>query len=726
MTIPPDIRITLGQIGAPAAVFPASNIESIEIFTAANAAADTLPVGELSAILLLDEDPVADWAPMDYLLLEDSDLELLTTNADEVLTVYMLEGLPAGTEVYTTFGGRTEKHYLKSIKRTGKYQVTLTAVDAIGVIEEKPLHMGGLYSGENFSTVAASIFGGSAVENDDTTISVEGGFTPATITPEVAAVKVYGHLPAANRRDNLHALLFAYGAIIQADANGDPLITFPAAGTPTEITDGEIYGGDSITQDAPRGVGVSEHSYAENTAAGEVVLFDNSDGSGIAAGQIVTFDQAPVFGLRTTGALEILASGPNFATVSGTGQLLGTPYTHTAREVALYPDGYPTSDVVRVADNGLISPFNSPMVLRRLLSYIGDARTLQADIVLGDHRPGDLVRLTNAFGQTVDAFIQTARIVPSATTKASCELLAGYDASFVGSAYDTHEILTGEGSWTVPAGVTVAFIRISGGGDGGASGTDGTDAQLNRQVGAGGKGGKGGAGGKVLAATIPLIPGEVITYVCGTGGAGGEPIRGGESQPGADGSGTRFGQWSTDSGAASPAAGVVDLLDRSVIRSAPGADGVDGAAGSSSSGSGSVTFGGETWQNGADGATGQYEVETGRIVKAGGGHGGGAAVGSDGGAGRPGTVSRRGYAETGDGGAGVTAIPGEDGVELGCGGSGGHGGGGGGTSGDASGASEEDTWIGRGGKAGLGSAGGYGGDGYIDLYYKQQNTGGGA
>lgn len=717
MITPPDIRITLGQPGDPAAVFPARNIESIEIFAAANAAADTLPVGELSAVLLLDEDPGNRWAPMDYLLLEDSDLELLTTEDDEVLTVNMLAGLPAGTEVFTTYGGRTEKHYLKSIKRTGKYESTLLAQDAVGVLEEKPLHMGGLYTGEKFSTVAASIFGGTAVEGDDTAVTVSGGYVPATIAPDLAGVKVYGHLPAANRRENLHALLFAYGAIIQQDENGDPLLRFPDQGAPAVITDGEIYGGDSITEDAPRGVSVSEHSYSEREGVEEVLLFDNTGGVGVAAGTLVLFDPAPCFAVYSTGALVISEAGPNHAIVSGTGQLWGTPYTHTAREVSLYPADAPTSDVVRVADNGLVSAFNSPQILRRLLSYIGSAKAIQADIVLGAQRPGDLVRMTNAFGQEVDAIIQTMRINPSATTKAGCELLAGFDASWIGNAYDSQIVLTGAGSWTVPTGVTVAFIQISGGGNGGASGTDGTGGELNRAAGSGGVGGKGGAGGKVLAVTAPLVPGEAISYVCGAGGRGGECVRGGDSQPGTEGSGTRFGQWSTDAGAASSETGVADLLDRDTVRSLPGPDGVAGATGSSNDKTGAVIHGGIIYNNGSDG-----ETATRGGVTAGGGHGGGAAAGHDGGDGWPGSVDRRLFADSGAGGNGADAIRGADSITLGCGGEGGHGGGGGGTSGDVSGASPESTWIKRGGNGGLGSDGGDGGDGYIIIYFK----GGGA
>lgn len=715
MITPPEISITIGSLGDPAAVFPARNVENIEIFQAANAAADTLPIGELAATLLLDEDPGNHWAPMDYLLLEDTDLELLTTDADEVLTVRMLEGLPAGREVYTIFSGRTEKHYLKSIKRTGKYQVTLTAVGAIGVLDASPLHMGGIYTGESFADVCASIFGGAAAENDDTTISVEGGYTPATIAPDVAAVKVYGHLPAANRRENLHALLFAYGAIVKADESGDPLICYPDATAPAVVTDGEIYGGDSIQQDTPRGVAVAEHGYAEPVAGAEVVLFDNSDGSGMASASTVIFETAPIVAgsIRATGGLTIIEAGPNHAILTGTGQLLGVPYTHTAREVVLYPETAQTSDVVRISDNGLISPFNSPMVLRRLLSYLGDARILQADLVIGDHRPGDMVRLSNAFGETVDAFIQTARLIPSATTKASCELLTGYDPTYVGAAYDTRELLTGSGTWTVPSGVTVAFVRLGAGGTGGSSGTDGSDGASNRQAGAGGVGGKGGSAGKVLAVTAPLIPGEAVEYRCGEGGRGGVHITGGESVEGAEGSGTRFGYWATDSGAASPDVGIVDLFDRSTVRSAPGVDGVNGAEGSSSGSSGSVTFGGETWLNGETGQDARYSG-----TFAGGGFGGGAAVGAAGGNGRPGSVDRRGFADSGDGGRGASAIQGADAVELGCGGSGGHGGGGGGTAGSVSGASREDTWIGSGGPGGLGSSGGWGGDGYVEIYYK--------
>ncbi|TSA41098.1 MAG: hypothetical protein D4R58_01895, partial [Betaproteobacteria bacterium] len=73
----------------------------------------------------------------------------------------------------------------------------------------------------------------------------------------------------------------------------------------------------------------------------------------------------------------------------------------------------------------------------------------------------------------------------------------------------TYVTLTGSGNWTVPAGVTVLQVIecIGEGGNGYQNGTA-------RQQGAG------GGGGYSTQSNVAVAPGQVIPYVCGTGGTG--------------------------------------------------------------------------------------------------------------------------------------------------------------------------------------------------------------
>lgn len=77
--------------------------------------------------------------------------------------------------------------------------------------------------------------------------------------------------------------------------------------------------------------------------------------------------------------------------------------------------------------------------------------------------------------------------------------------------YNRRAVLTGAGQWTVPAGVTTVLAILVSGGD---AGTDGTDGSFDGA----GTDGADGLGGKVLAQSLPVNPGAVLAYACGSGG----------------------------------------------------------------------------------------------------------------------------------------------------------------------------------------------------------------
>lgn len=77
--------------------------------------------------------------------------------------------------------------------------------------------------------------------------------------------------------------------------------------------------------------------------------------------------------------------------------------------------------------------------------------------------------------------------------------------------YNRRAVLTGSGTWTVPAGVTTVLAILVSGGD---AGTDGTDGSFDGA----GTDGADGLGGKVLAQSLPVNPGAVLAYACGAGG----------------------------------------------------------------------------------------------------------------------------------------------------------------------------------------------------------------
>lgn len=78
--------------------------------------------------------------------------------------------------------------------------------------------------------------------------------------------------------------------------------------------------------------------------------------------------------------------------------------------------------------------------------------------------------------------------------------------------YSKRAVLTGSGTWTVPAGVTSILAILVSGGD---AGTDGTDGSFSGA----GVDGTDGLGGKILAQKLAVNPGAALSYACGAGGA---------------------------------------------------------------------------------------------------------------------------------------------------------------------------------------------------------------
>lgn len=622
----------------------------------------------------------------------------------------MLDKLPYGTPIWvyrneSLFG----KFYSQQITRIGKTWFDILGVSYLGILDGQ-IHYGGLYAGDSFEDLLRDILG-PGVE----------------FTCEVAAaiLPVYGWLPIASRRENLHQLLFSTGVMLTKDESGSMVFRFPRADLIQNMPDNRIYIGGSVDYSKPAtSVEVTEHSYLSLLSDEEIVLFDNTSGTETALHTMIAFAEAPVYGLRSTDNLVIESYGVNYAVVTGVGSLIGKPYRHVSRVVALSTeDSSRDPKTVSVTDCTLVSLVNSENVAKRVLSFYSSAKTVHSDIVLESEKPGDQLAFRDPFDEETSAFISSMDITESSFLKASCNLISGYKPEFFGNAYDSMVLLSGEGSWEGTPGSTIKAILI-GGGEGGFSGGNGHSGGRGGQGTAGEAGqkgikGPGGSGGNIFSVTFQVPPEGVIPYSCGAGGAGGvssstEPTRG------SPGGATTFGEYSSDNGAPS-VYGVIEIMSGEVFAS-PGGSGIDGGDGKSRNGSGpweTVTFEGVTYNPGPNGK----DVDGYVSGMAYGGAGGGACAGSDGGAGGDGHTSKNngnGFNNAGNGGAGGSAVAGYPGVKFGDGGSGGHGGGGGGGGGTATGPSNY-TWpYGSGGSGGRGGTGGVGSPGCILLYFNEE------
>lgn len=613
--------------------------------------------------------------------------------------------------------------YVQKISRTSINTYHFACTSTVGLLDET-YHDGGIYTGETVKEVCEDIC------------------SPLTVyvKTNLQNIKLYGWLPIATRRENLTQVLFAIGATFKVDFDGAIRIEGLWSGEASAIDASEIYASGTVDYATPvTEVIVTEHAYSQS-ATETTELFKGTT----SAGDKITFDE-PCYDLAASG-FSILASGANWATVSaGSGVLTGKKYTHVTRQVMqqIKPK---TRELVTQSDNTvkvenatLVSLVNATAVAERLAEYYSHNERINYKIAVKRETPGDVVKIAHPYGGTVSGCIESADITVSGKLAAEESVLIDYFPPDIGvqEYYDTVEVLTQNGTWTVPENVTSARIVLIGGGSGGSSGCEGEDGKSVHGGGAGGKGGvagAGGAGGKVYSVEMDVTPGTNYAVQIGAGGKGGVYSADG-SVAGTSGVQTKFGSLSSENGSSSDI-GFADPVNNQFYAQAgddgiKGGDGGNGGEANYTSDDSKVRAGkdggnalGYAGGKGASGSAAKYD---GQIGVSGGGGGGGAAMGNAGGDGNTGRLEWTNFslpehtgqgwlAKGGAGGSGgnATIIPNTP-TMLGSGGGGGHGGGGGGGGGLTQAVS---TRSHSGGSGGSGSSGGDGAPGCVLIYYR--------
>lgn len=639
--------------------------------------------------------------------------------------------------------------YVQTVDRIGPNKYKFYGTSAIGRLIEQP-HAGGIYTGQTAEEVIADICGP----------------VPFEIKNVLKKIKLYGWLPYANppkrsARDNLVQVLFAIGAAIRTDLDGVLRIEGLWDGISGTVGRDKMYTGANTEYDGIiTQVIVTEHQYVPWTE--EKQLFEGT----AQAGDVITFDE-PMHDLVAQG-FAILASGANWARVSaGSGTLTGKAYLHNTRQVNRDVQEASTPNVKTVEDATLVSLANSAAVAQRLADYYRCRERVDAAVVYQGESPGDRLATYHPFDKVgVAACLESADITLSNTLKVQEKLLVGFVPPQTGDIeyYDKWEIFTSDGEFLVPFGTTSVRAILVGGGDGGSSGEYGEHAKkpiarpdkiptgyFTGVLGKGGKGGNPGKGGKVLFVDVDVTPGTIIRYKIGKGGKGGIKNASG-SIAGDLGGNTIFGGYSSKDGVSSPEGTTVPIID--LACSGDGKAGIAGGDGAGAQESeaevfkptisvgGSVTdYAGNVWNAGypntelelistyfgwvTNAPVGSYV----RSVKS---HGGGAAVGSNGGDGDYGNIVKTGdlagYAYTGTTGKGADATAPVKAHGYGKGGDGGHGGGGEGSSGRLSysggltDAVKISYYIGAMSGPGKGSDGADGADGCLILFYREPKS----
>lgn len=596
------------------------------------------------------------------------------------------------------------------IKTIGKNRYTISAESYISLLDYD-YHFGGIYTAANLGSVVSDLMGD----------------IPYTINTDVAALKLYGYLKYATKRENLQQILIATGAALGRNADGTINITVLASATKGTFTAERIFSSGSLTEDTQvTAVQVTEHAYAPTND--DITLFTES----FTDIRTAVFDE-PAHDLVCTNG-TILESGANYAKIQGNGvvTLTGKSYQHTTKIVTKGTvTGTPDDKLLTVTDATLITAINSSSVAQRLYAYASCNKTVNQDVLINQETAGNMVQIIHPYStEYLSAAIQSLDYSLSNTLRASGSFLVDYVPQGISEGYKHRVVIDTSGTWTVPDDVTEIRVVTIGGGQGGSKGNDGKDGQDGRSIttesqattangGDGGKAGKGGDGGKVFDTTLTVTPTQTFSTLIGVGGVGGT-IDDGEL-----GTDTVFG---TVSSALGSSDGYLDAMTANLYAST-GESGMDGGDGEKTDNWPSGTLAqsvtsptGTVYTGGFRGNTkAKWIASENQSAEGYGGGGSGAALGNDGDNGGDGSWSEDIHDNInlygGDGADGADAIAGADATTYGAGGQGGHGGGGAGGGGHAYHPNSSYAHGGAGGQGGTGGTGGNGANGCVIIYF---------
>lgn len=545
---------------------------------------------------------------------------------------------------------------------------------------------------------------------------------------------VSGWVDVGTKREVLHQILFALNLNLYKSESGNLIINQLPSEVQDTFTADEIYDKGSVEAvKAPQSVELTEHAY---TASGETeTVFDNTDATVAAGAYVVTYDNAPIYGAPTPTGLTVLSYNANAAVVSGKGSLTAQTYLHSQRTLRSIVSDRPDGSTVSVSDATLVTFLNADNVMGKLLAYYGGSAKKVKNALIASGLCGKKYTFAHPFGGDATGYLAEANSVGSSTTKMNCTFITGFTPVSIGNEYENYVILTGSGTFAVPAGVTKMHVVLIGGGTGGDSGYAGEDGGANTNfvsasVADGGNYGDNGDGGKVYEVDINS-PSASYAYACGTGGQGGAVCHDhNNNNAGSAGTASTFGSYSSASGTSSPYTNIMNgdvfaaQMPKWNANSGKGGDGGYKTINDSSNPTQVTQYHGENAYNFLTGETKTagrdvLGAKVGSVYVWLGGSGGGAALNANGKDGGDYVYisGQQVINAIGGDGANATYTPPKattyNAKYYGYGGMGGAGGGGGGCAGYDG----QESQSFAGGSGGYGGKGGDGGDGCVIVFY---------
>ena len=279
--------------------------------------------------------------------------------------------------------------YIKSSTRKSKSDYTIKCQSSIGLLNDD--FLGGLYSEKPIRDLLTEILG-------EWEYDLDREFESMTVT---------GYIPVCTQREALQMVAFAIGAMVTTqDSAKIRLLPIPTM-VSGRFTANDIFNGGNVkTASRYAKVEIYSHTYSKSTESEVLMEEEEIDGEDV----LITF-MSPYYEYSITGGI-ITGSDVNWITITASGPVTvnAKRYLHNTRaHVKRNPEATAKErgNVISVKEATLINSGNVQKALDRLYASVQRVQTTQQDVIVADHKAGQMVSSLTPWGTITRGFLSS-------------------------------------------------------------------------------------------------------------------------------------------------------------------------------------------------------------------------------------------------------------------------------------------------------------------------------
>lgn len=320
--------------------------------------------------------------------------------------------------------------YLNNWKSNSEIEISFTAIDAIGLLDQTKFKKGRIYNNETASTIISEIM-------------QSAGWEKYTIDNGLGDILLSGYIPICTHREALQLVVFCMRALADCSRSKDIKIYRPSTAADSKINYNRQFDQPLITiRNYVNSIEITTHEYALESTTENVF-----NGTLQAGFNEVTFSE-PCANLSITGG-TIIESGVNYAIVNvvteGNVTITANKYKDNTSTFVKNAevDAGEVQTVKEVKEATLITSSNAFLMAEHLFEYYNYRRMAEQEFLLEGEAVGRWVNLRTQYELYISGII-TKQEIDLTGGFISKTTIVGYNTSDTDFIFAGLELYTGE------------------------------------------------------------------------------------------------------------------------------------------------------------------------------------------------------------------------------------------------------------------------------------------